>query len=232
MAGTLRRRLRADISRGDAIFALNRYLFEELAFSGNESNFFDPRNSYLNEVMDRRLGIPISLSVIYLEVGQRIGLPLRGASFPGHFLVKCSLHTGIVVLDPYAKGASLSAAALDERLRIASGHSSPDPGALQRALRTASMTEIVARMLRNLQAVYLQRENRDKALWAADRIISLMPDAAEPYRERGRIYLEMDCFRGALADFRTYLELKPAAPDADAVRARIEELQAVAQRLN
>lgn len=232
MARTLRARLRPDISPADSILALNHYLFDELGYSGNAPDFFDPRNSFLNEVMDRRLGIPISLAVIYIAVGRCIGLPLQGVSFPGHFLVKCTLHTGVIMLDAYEKGASLDAKTLEQRWRAASGHALSDTRAFRVALQTASNTEILARMLRNLQAIYLRQDNLDKALWAVDRIIRLTPNAADAYRERGRIYLEMQCVRGALGDFRSYLALDPSAADADAVRSRIAELQTLARRLN
>src|SRR5262245_30254210 len=86
MAGALRQRLRRDIGVTDTIIALNHYLFEELGFAGNAADYYDPRNSYLNDVLDRKLGIPITLSIVYMEVGQRVGLALRGVSFPGHFL--------------------------------------------------------------------------------------------------------------------------------------------------
>ncbi|HSQ02899.1 MAG TPA: tetratricopeptide repeat protein, partial [Burkholderiales bacterium] len=183
------------------------------------------------EVLERRLGIPISLAVIYIEVGRRIGLPLHGVCFPGHFLVKCTLHTGVIVLDAYAKGESLSAAMLEERLQAATGRRSSDRE-LQDALRSASASEILTRMLRNLQAIYLKQDNFDKALRAVDQIITLTPDAAEVYRERGGIYLQMECIRGALGDFRNYLELMPSAPDAELVRSRIAALQTLAARLN
>src|SRR3979490_2646139 len=97
-AATLKRRLRPDISTSETILALNRYLFDELGFSGNAADYYDPRNSFLNEVLDRRLGIPITLSMVYVEIGRRLGLALRGVSFPGHFLVKCTVRDGALVL--------------------------------------------------------------------------------------------------------------------------------------
>jgi regulator of sirC expression with transglutaminase-like and TPR domain len=100
MGATLHRRLRSDISATEALLALNRYVFEELGFSGNAQDYYDPRNSFLNEVVDRRLGIPITLAVLYIEIGRRIGLSLHGVSFPSHFLVKCALRDGAVILDP------------------------------------------------------------------------------------------------------------------------------------
>src|SRR5262245_7585883 len=107
LAGRLKGRLRRDISTAETVIALNCYLFEELGFAGNAADYYDPRNSFLNEVLDRRLGIPITLSVLYVEIGRRVGLAVRGVSFPGHFLVKCPVRDGAVVRDPYARGSSL-----------------------------------------------------------------------------------------------------------------------------
>ena len=117
MGVTLHRRLRSDITTTEALLALNRYVFEELGFSGNSQDYYDPRNSYLNEVIDRRLGIPITLAVLYIEIGRRIGLPLHGVSFPTHFLVKCTMREGAIILDPYAQGASLGLDDLKQRLQ-------------------------------------------------------------------------------------------------------------------
>ena len=128
LAETLKGRLRRDIGPTDALVALNRYLFEELGFSGNTADYYDPRNSYLNEVLDRRLGIPITLSVLCIEIGRRIGLALHGVSFPGHFLVKCVVRDGVVVLDPYARGASLSLDDLQLRLKTLRGETPPIGG--------------------------------------------------------------------------------------------------------
>lgn len=233
MADTLRKRLRPDISPSETLIALNHYLFGELGFRGNVADYYDPRNSYLNDVMERRLGIPISLSVLYIDVGRRLGLPLDGVSFPSHFLVKCSLRTGVLVLDPYAKGAPLSADDLRRRLGDdAQVASESDAALLQTMLRTASVPEILARMLRNLKAIYLHHTDLPKALWAADRILSLMPGAASEYRERGLIYLELECFRAALTDLQNYARLAPEAATAEDIASTIAELQQRAARLN
>jgi len=232
MADTLRQRLRTDISPSETILLLNHYLFDELAFRGNGADYYDPRNSYLNDVIERRLGIPISLCVLYIDVGRRLGLPLEGVSFPAHFLVKCALRTGVVMLDPFAHGASLGADELRRRLdAVAEGEGHGD-AALQTVLRSASTPEILARMLRNLKAIYLHRADLEKALWAADRTVRLLRGAPAEYRERGKIYLELECFRAALADFRHYAELAPEAADAEGIRDTIAELQQRAARLN
>jgi regulator of sirC expression with transglutaminase-like and TPR domain len=231
LAETLKRRLRRDISPADTLVALNRYLFEELGFSGNTADYYDPRNSYLNEVLDRRLGIPITLSLLCIEVGRRIGLALHGVSFPGHFLVKCVVRDGVVVLDPYARGASLSLDDLQQRLRSLRGDT-PPPDMVQHMLAAAGRKDMLVRLLRNLKSNYLERRDPARALAAADRIIELAPRAAEEYRDRAGIYLDLECFRAALSDFRDYLMLKPGADDAAVVQRRVVELQQIAARLN
>jgi regulator of sirC expression with transglutaminase-like and TPR domain len=232
MGARLRARLREDMAPAERILALNRYLFGELGFAGNAAEYYDPRNSYLNEVLDRRLGIPITLSVVYLEVGRRIGLPLHGVAFPGHFLVKCAVRDGAIVLDPYAKGASLGVDDLRARLRVLRNGIEPDADQIRMMLTVASNKEILARMLRNLKAIYLQQKELEKAVTITGRIIALAPQAPEEYRDRGRIYLELECFRAALADFQSYLLLKPDADDAIVVRQKAAELHHIAARLN
>ncbi len=232
MGAALRRRLRQDISTTDSILALNRYLFEELGFAANAAEYYDPRNSFLNEVLDRKLGIPITLSVVYIEVGRRIGLPLHGVSFPGHFLVKCMVRDGAIVLDPYAKGVSLGLDDLLQRLKAWRNGLDPDREMVKNLLAAASNKDILVRMLRNLKGIYLHQQALTKALAAADRIITLAPRAAEEYRDRGTIYHDLECFRAALADFRRYLSLKPRASDAEAISEKVGELQQVAARLN
>ena len=232
MGTRLRGRLRQDMAPAARVLALNRFLFDELGFAGNAAEYYDPRNSYLNEVLDRRLGIPITLSIVYLEVGRRIGLPLHGVAFPGHFLVKCAVRDGAIVLDPYGRGASLSLDDLCARLRVARNGIEPDRDQIRMMLTVATHKEILARVLRNLKGIYLQRKELTKVVAAIDRIIALAPQAADEYRDRGRVYLELECFRAALSDFRSYLLLKPDADDAIIVQQKAAELQHIAARLN
>ena len=228
----LKRRLRGDISPTDTVVALNRYLFEELGFGGNTQDYYDPRNSFLSDVLDRRLGIPITLSIVYIEIGRRLGLALHGVSFPGHFLVKCAARDGVIVLDPYARGASLSLEDLQRRLRALRGGTAPPPEVARHMLAAAGKKDILARLLRNLKSIYLERRDPDRALAATDRIIALEPRAADEYRDRAALYLELECHRAALSDFRNYLMLKPDADDAASVHQRVVELQQIAARLN
>jgi len=232
MAATLKGRLRADISPADTIIALNRFLYDEIGFTASAADYYDPRNSFLNEVLDRKRGIPISLAVVYLEVGRRIGLPLQGVSFPAHFLVKCQLREGTVVLDPYAKGVSLSLDDLKRRVRSLREGAEPPNSVLASMLAGASNKDILVRMLRNLKGIYTHHKDWLKALTATDRIITVMPDLAEEYRDRGMIYLNLECFRAALFDLQAYLKMLPAADDTDTVRRKVVELQAAAFRLN
>jgi regulator of sirC expression with transglutaminase-like and TPR domain len=228
----LKRRLRRDIGPTDAVIALNRYLFDELGFGGNTQDYYDPRNSFLSDVLDRRLGIPITLSIVYVEIGRRLGLALHGVSFPGHFLVKCAARDGVIVLDPYERGASLSIEDLQRRLRVLRGGSAPPPDVARHMLAAAGKKDILARMLRNLKSIYLERRDPARALAAADRIIALEPRAADEYRDRATLYLELECHRAALSDLRNYLMLKPDAGDAASVHRRVVELQQIAARLN
>jgi regulator of sirC expression with transglutaminase-like and TPR domain len=232
LAEALKRRLRGDISPTESLIALNRYLFDELGFRGNAEDYYDPRNSFLNEVLDRRLGIPITLSLVYVEIGRRVGLALHAVSFPGHFLVKCVMRNGAVVLDPYARGASLSLEELQQRLKVLRGGAAPASEMVGHMLAAAGKKSVLARMLRNLKGIYRERGDLFRALAAAERVIALEPAAAEEYRDRAGIYLDLECFRAALSDFRSYLMLKPGAEDAAVVQRRVVELQQIAARLN
>lgn len=227
----LRRRLRPDIGPTDAIRSLNRYLFEELGFRGAVDDYYDPRNSFLNEVIDRRVGIPITLAIVYMRLGSHLGLRLAGVSFPGHFLVRCTVHEGTVVLDPFHKGTSLGIPDLQKRLASGQGLE-PSRADVAAMLAPAHPREILARLLRNLRGIYMQYKQHAEALTATTRILALIPDNAGEWRERAGLHLTLECFRAALGDFQRYIALAPDAEDADAVRSRIIELQQVCARLN
>ncbi len=231
LGATLGSRIPADATVSQRIAALNQYLFGDLGFAPNTEDYYDPRNSFLHDVLERRVGIPITLSILYIEVGHRVGLPLQGVSFPGHFLVKCALSDGMVVLDPYSGGVSLGLADLRKRLREVQG------GEVSRAiiaglLGAAGKKDIILRMLRNLKAIYLREQEFDKALAIMDWIVAAAPGQALELRDRGMVYQELECSRAALADFEQYLRRTPAAEDAYEIRRRIIELQKEAARLN
>ena len=231
LAGELARRFTGSTSQTDRILALNQFLFEEQGFAPSIEDYYDPRNSFLNEVLERRVGIPISLSVLYIEIGCRAGLPLSGVSFPGHFLVKCKVNAGLIVLDPYCRGVSLSLHDLQQRLREVRG------GEVSRAIVAgmlvgANKKQILARMLRNLKAIYLEREDYNMALSAMEWIITLTPADALEVRDRGLLYAKLECARAALDDLQRYLELAPDAEDVQEMRSRVIELRQAAARLN
>jgi regulator of sirC expression with transglutaminase-like and TPR domain len=231
IADGLQPRVEDGFSPSQRILALNHYLFQELGFAPNADNYYDPRNYFLNEVLDRRLGIPITLSILYMDIGARIGLPLQGVCFPGHFLVKCRLPEGVVVLDPYGSGASLGLAELQRRLREVRG------GEVSRAIIAgllvgANKREILLRVLRNLKAIYLRSHRLDDALAVMDWIVGAAPDQAPEVRDRGMVYQELQCFRAAISDFERYLQLSRSCDDAEEIRHRLIDLQRSASRLN
>lgn len=226
MAATVRGRLARDAFPEQRIAALNHHLFDELQFSGNVDAFYDPRNSYLNEVLDRRVGIPITLSIVYLEVGRRVGLSLQGVSFPGHFLVKLRVRRGELVLDPFAGGAPQSATELRTRLAQMMPQARVHALDLEALLAAASSRQIVARVLRNLKAIYLQTDHYSRALAVMNRMLLAVPESPEELRDRGLVHEKLECFRAALTDLSSYARRRPDAPDLADVRGRIERLRA------
>ena len=212
--------------------AINRHLFEELGYAGNHDAYYDPRNSYLNEVFERRLGNPISLAMVQMEVARRLGVPLDGVSFPGHFLVRLPVDDGILVMDPFNGGRPLGADELRERAKPHLGGDIPDDNALMHILDPASHRAILVRMLRNLHGVYAERDQWDRAARSADRVLKLSPDQPEALRDRGLAYLNMDYQQGARHDLSRYLQLAPQADDALALRERVVELNTSKNRMH
>jgi regulator of sirC expression with transglutaminase-like and TPR domain len=233
----LRGRLSPAEGLEERVTALNRFLFDELGFSGNAEHYYDPRNSYLNEVLDRRTGIPITLSVLYMEIGRRIGLELEGVSFPGHFLVRLRLRGAMLVLDPFSGGEAQSEADLRERLQrvIPEGAAGGVPIAelpLDSFLEPASKRQILARLLRNLKGIYREADRPQQLLDVLNRTLIVSPEAHGVLRERGLLYQRLEAYRAALKDLQDYASLEPEAPDIDDVRAAVLELTARCARLN
>jgi regulator of sirC expression with transglutaminase-like and TPR domain len=206
------------------IAAVNRHLFEELGYTGNHDEYYDPRNSYINQVFERRLGNPISLAMVQMEVARRLGIPLDGVSFPGHFLVRLPVDDGLLVMDPFNGGRPLGVDELRERARPHLGGEIPDDGALARILDPAPHRAILVRVLRNLHGVYADDEQWDRAARSADRIIKLMPDQPEALRDRGLAYLHLGHANGAREDLARYLQLNPQAQDAAGMREHLIDL--------
>jgi len=236
-AKRLRARLSNDAVAEDRVIALNEFLFDELGFIGNTDDYYDPRNSYLNEVLDRRTGIPITLAVLYMEIGRRIELPFEGVSFPGHFLVRLPLRGGTLVLDPFSGGVPQSESELRERLkrvipRGAARGASIAELPLDQFLEPASNRQILARVLRNLKGVYREKDKPERMLQVLNRMVIVAPDSAAELRDRGLVYQRLECWRPALRDLAEYLERAPEAGDADEVRAKMVDLSMRCARLN
>lgn len=213
----------ADVYR--VIAALSYVLFRELGFRGNRQAYFDARNSFLNEVIDRKLGIPISLSVLYIEVARRLGLHLDGVGFPGHFLVKVRAAGDEIIIDPFNAGEVKTRDGLDELLgNLYGGRVGFQPEFLE----SVTKKQLLTRMLINLKAIYWNEGSLEKTLSVVERLLILEPTSAEHTRDRALIYLKLECFNQARADFETYLTLKPDADDATEVR---EEIGRLARRL-
>ena len=237
MAMRLRARLPQSGGAEERVARLNEFLYAELGFRGNTDDYYDPRNSYLNEVMDRRIGIPISLAILYMVLGRRVGLPLEGVSFPGHFLVRLRLRAGVLVLDPFAAGAPQSEADLRERLArvIPPGVAGDVPVSelpLDQFLEAASHHQILARVLRNLKAIYRDNHQPERLLAVLNRMLIVAPDATAELRDRGIVYHRLECYRAALKDLSDYIEREPNAADVDEVRVRLMEVSSRCARLN
>ena len=201
--------------------AINRHLFDELGYAGDHEAYYDPRNSYINEVFERRLGNPISLAMVQMEVARRLGVPLDGVSFPGHFLVRLPVGDGMLVMDPFNRGRPLDVDELRERARPHLGGGSPDDDGLQHILNPASNRAILVRMLRNLHGVYREAGDAERAVRCADRVLKLAPDSSDALRDRGLGYLELGHLGGARSDLGAYLLRNPDARDARDVRRRL-----------
>lgn len=234
LAANIKQRLGSDTDYENSILALNQFLFDDYGLSGNVGDYYDPRNSYLNDVLDRKLGIPITLSIVYIEVGRRLGLPLEGVSFPGHFLVKLEADQGDVVLDPFSGGICLSEEDLIARLEDMPLEEHPPVPDLARAIvaQATGKKQILARMLRNLKQIYVHHEELMKALSTINRLLLIAPNLPDEVRERAGIYEKLECFQAAQEDYERYLRLEPNAPDAAEVHKRVVELQQVVAGIN
>jgi regulator of sirC expression with transglutaminase-like and TPR domain len=234
LADALRPRLPRAGAGATAARLLASHLFEDCGFRGNRSDYYDPRNSFLNDVVERRMGIPISLSVLVMEVGRRLGIPIEGVGFPGHFLVRVAGPGAPLLLDCFQGGVSVEPDELLARLRALSETSSgPDFTQVPpRFLESTPAPGILARMLRNLLRIYLEKREHAQALAAVDLLLVLTPRSTEDLRTRARLYESLECFASAADDLRRYLALAPRADDAPEVRKTLDRLAADAPTLH
>jgi regulator of sirC expression with transglutaminase-like and TPR domain len=228
LSAKLTARLPADAAPMHRLRLLNQYFFRELGFAGNVNNYYDVGNSYIHRVLESRLGIPITLALLYIELATALGLHVRGVSFPGHFLVKAKLPGGEAVIDPFT-GRSLSREELEERLvpyRRRQGLVGEFDAPLGLFLQAATPREILARLLGNLKEIHLTREDWPRLLAVQQRLVRVLPTVWEERRDRGMTHGELSDIDAAIDDLEQYLLHRPQAEDAASVRHRLEELRA------
>ncbi len=211
------------------IDALNGYLFEDLGFRGNSEEYFDPRNSYLNEVLDRRRGIPVTLSIIYMEVARKVGFSVEGVGFPGHFIVRHVEGHRQILIDPFHGGQILLPDDCRRRLRRSYG---ADVNLETRFFDRVSKRQILARILINLKNIHMNRGDHGRALAAIERLLALTPGEPHHIRDRGLVHVRLGHFTPALVDLERYLRLAPDAGDAGKIRSRIKTIHHLSAMLN
>lgn len=232
LAAKLQHRLASDAPQIQKLRMLNHFFYQELGFAGNVNDYYAPDNSYLHRVITTRRGIPISLAVVYMELAQQIGLHVKGISFPGHFLMKLSVQSGDIILDPF-NGVSLSREELEERLEPYLAQDDHTANImLATYLQPAQPREILVRMLRNLKMLFMEHEYWDRVLGIQERLVILLPDEITERRDRGLAYAQLECPQAALLDLEAYLARRPYAADASALRGKLPELRAASKRLN
>jgi regulator of sirC expression with transglutaminase-like and TPR domain len=203
------------------IAAINQYLFAEKKFRGNESNYYDPSNSFITDVIDRRTGIPITLSILYMAIGDRIGFPFTGVSLPGHFIIRPQSQDVEVFVDPFHQGEILFQQDCSDRLVQVYGEQMT---LRPEYLEPVGTRKILERMLTNLKLIYLRRGEADKALAAIEKLLMLYPNSPMQQRDHGLLCYQLERFTEARLDLENYLDRIPYAEDADLIAKLIEEM--------
>ncbi|MFN8007166.1 MAG: transglutaminase-like domain-containing protein [Terriglobia bacterium] len=212
----------ADVSQPlRVIEEMNRVLFDMEGFNGNSENYYDPRNSFLNEVLDRRTGIPISLSVLYMEIGHRLGLRIEGVGMPGHFLVKLTVTGMPLYFDPFNRGERLNEDDCRRKLKLLYGDDFVfEPS----CLNPVTKAQILLRMLTNLKSIYFGREDYRKALPVLEKMLLIQPHSAVDIRDRGVAHYKLNQLSRAITDWSHYLAINPTAEDREETRKNINLL--------
>jgi regulator of sirC expression with transglutaminase-like and TPR domain len=208
-----------------ALDRLVGFLFGEEGFRGNADEYYDPRNSCLNDVLDRKLGIPITLSVLMIEVGRRVGLTIAGVGLPGHFIVSAEVGERRVLIDPFnggvvltpARAADVAAKAVGRPVKLEDAHWAP-----------CSKRQIVVRMLRNLKTIYAKQTSWSRALAVVDRLLVVDANSPTHLRDRGTVLVKLGKLYEGVAEWERYLKRYPDAQDADTFR---QELRRIRQEL-
>jgi regulator of sirC expression with transglutaminase-like and TPR domain len=201
---------------------LRTFMYEELGFKGDVQGYYSPANSLLHSVMSRRLGIPLTLSIVFMEIGWRIGVPFEGVGFPGHFLVRLTGEPGDLLLDPYDHGASVHEEDCRRMIELTTGGTVPYDPSMIRSLGKRAM---IARLLFNLKVACLKAGDDNGALSAVERLLLLHPDDPPEMRDRGLLLYRMDRYREALVSLRAYLRARPEALDREVIERQLAALQ-------
>ncbi len=220
MADDINQKLPAERYPLKVVNTINDYLFTDLGYQGNSENYYDTRNSFLNDVIDRRTGIPITLSVIYLEIAQRINFPMTGIGMPGHFLISPDFEESGIFVDVFNQGEILFKE--DCLAKLEQLYQKPlklEPHFLAKV----SNRQILARMLTNLKYIYLSSNQLSKSLNIVSGILTLFPDNPRELRDRGLIYYQLDRPQQAYQDLECYLAILPNAEDATIIRKLLEK---------
>lgn len=207
------------------IKAINYYLFYEQGFSSSDDNYYDPRNSFMNEVLDRKTGVPLLIGVLYLELGRGLGLNMEGINFPGQFLVRVREGSCELIINPYQGGALLNHDDLNEQLRDMYGDNAPTVESSPQLVEAATDKEVIIRILTNLKNIYSSNGNIYKLLLIMDRIIAIDPESPHELLDRAMIYEELDYARQAVQDYQRYLELSPDSDDVEEIQSVIRDLE-------
>ena len=221
MAGAAQARIPEDGNELQQLNAVTDLLFGVIGLAGNRDDYYDPRNSYLQHVLERRLGIPITLSLVCIEVGRRAGVPIVGIGMPGHFVIRHRDEPNFFV-DSFNGGLLLSQDECGSLMREAAG----DAVRLEaHHLDPVTPREILARMLRNLKAIYWDREDFDQCIITISALMAVLPDKPEEQRDRGVVHLKAGNHRQSAEDFAAYIEAAPDAEDAETVRNALTRLR-------
>lgn len=208
---TIKQRLEMELDPRRIVAAINTHLFDELNFRGNQDNYYDPRNSFLNEVLERKIGIPITLSVVYIEIGRQVGLPIVGVGMPGHFIVQYDAHADAFWIDPFYGGTILTQADCAARVQQIYGRKVEWQDVF---LTPVSDHDILRRMLGNLKGIYLQQRDYSRTLSVVERLLLMTPNQPAEVRDRGLIQHRLGNLEAAVDDLEHYLQLAPGASDA------------------
>ena len=227
MAETVAGRVDGETDPFRIIAQINQFLFQEEGFFGNTQEYYDPRNSFLNEVLDRKVGIPITLSTVYLEVAERLRFPLVGVGLPGHFLVKHPYFQ--ILIDPFSQGRILTESDCRTRMEQVLGDSVEFD---QSFLDGVGKRHIVTRMLNNLRAIYLNARQYQKALDITGLTLAVQPDSPDEHKQRAALLLHLRRYSDAAAELNSYLEHSPAADDAKEVRETLANLRRTIAQMN